>query len=319
MVSGVGAANVVLRDLHAKEYDTRAFGQQYVHFVDLPYKRPSYRAGDPISAGNAHLAAALCQGCQKPVCVRGCPAGGDIPGFLRRMEAQNYAGAARRLRERNPLAEVCGHVCAAEKLCQRRCYRRTFADEPVSIAVLERWVCQEAGEAGWLQAERDKPVADGPRIAVVGAGPSGLSCAYYCALTGCEVDLYDRAKRPGGALWQVVAEGVLPQAALERDLQGVLLDGIHFSGRQELGTTLDLADLQASHDAIYLALGSGEGVRSTLASALGPDWDRQLGAPSSLYAGGDLLRGRQTVVEAVADGRRAAVAMGPDLRARGKQ
>jgi hypothetical protein len=326
-VSGVGAANMVLRDMRKKEYDARAFPRQYVHFVDLPYQRPRYRAGDRISASNAHLAAALCQGCEKPACVRGCPAGVDIPGFLRRIESRNTLGAARLLRERNPLAGVCGHVCAADELCQRRCYRKSFADAPVPIAALERWVCREAGEAGWLRVEPtsdDKPVADGSRIAVVGGGPSGLSCAYYCALLGCEVDLYERGDRPGGALWQIVAEGVLPQAALERGLQGTLPERVRFHGGRELGATLELADLQASYDAVYLALGSGEAERGALASTLGPDWDQHMAsygrtAVRPLYAGGDLLRGRQTVVEAVADGRRAAVAIGQDLRSRGKQ
>jgi NADPH-dependent glutamate synthase beta subunit-like oxidoreductase len=228
------------------------------------------------------------------------------------MEAQNYLGAARLLRERNPLAEVCGYVCAAEKLCQRRCYRKSFADLPVRIAEQERWVCREAGKAGWLQAERAKPVADGPRIAVVGAGPSGLSCAYYCVLMGCEVDLYDRGERPGGKLWLLVASGVLPQAALERDLQGIMLDRVHSHSGRELGSTLGVTDLQIAYDAVYLVPGASESARSALASTLGPDWDQRLSsygrtAVRPLYAGGDLLRGRQTV------------AIGQNLRAGGKQ
>ena len=121
-VSGVGAANVILRELHLPEYDSRKFPKQFVHFVDQPYRRPDYSPVDAITDQNAHLAAAHCQGCQAPECMVRCPAGIDIPGFLRRMEAKNYAGAARLIREKNPFGEVCGITCAADRFCQRDCY-----------------------------------------------------------------------------------------------------------------------------------------------------------------------------------------------------
>ena len=138
VVSGVGAACVVLRDLHKKDYDRRRFPKQYVHFVELPYRRPAFGGTEAISGENAHLAAAQCQGCEHPACVADCPAGVDVPGFLRRMEAQNYAGAARLLRQRNPFSEVCGYACPVDELCQRRCHRRTYAGDAVRIAELER-------------------------------------------------------------------------------------------------------------------------------------------------------------------------------------
>ena len=110
------------------------------------------------------------------------------------MEAQNYARAARLLRERNPFAEVCGYACTADRLCQGRCHRRTFAREAVRIAELERWVCEAAGSDGWLRS--DDP-GTGKAVAVVGAGVSGLSCAYYLALWGDRC----RSVRFGGAAW----------------------------------------------------------------------------------------------------------------------
>ncbi|HOT90947.1 MAG TPA: NAD(P)-binding protein [Anaerolineae bacterium] len=289
MVSGVGAANMVLRDLHKPEYDTRKFPKQYVQFVEIPYTRPKIMADDPITLENAHLAAAQCQGCEHPACVAGCPAGINIPGFLRRMEARNYIGAARLLRERNPFAEVCGYVCAADALCQKRCYRKSFAGAPVRIAELERWVCETAGHAGWL---RPGSVENPQRIAVLGGGPAGLSCAYYLALTGRTVDVYGREAQPGGQLLDMAARGDLPVAALNRDLQGLLVDNIHFVGQQVPGVTFDIAELCNSHSAVYVTADFTDIVGDALSFP-------------GMYVGA----AHHTVVEAVAEGRRIAVSI----------
>jgi len=312
MVSGVGAANRVLRDLRKPEYDIRKFPKQYVRFVDTPYTRPKVAVDDPITPENAHLVAAQCQGCEQPACVAGCPAGIDIPGFLRRMEARNYAGAARLLRERNPFAEVCGYVCAADDLCQKRCYRKSFAGAPVRIAELERWVCEAAGLQGWLQTD----AAENPqRIAVIGSGPAGLSCAYYLALTGRTIDVYDTEAQPGGQLRQMAARGDLPQEALNRDLQGVLANNIHFNGQQKPGETFDITELRHSHSAIYITAEFSEVLYDALVSLCGADWRDsvdpatcQVTSQPGLYLGADC----PTVVEAVAEGRRVAVSIGRD-------
>ncbi|MEJ5310927.1 MAG: NAD(P)-binding protein [Anaerolineae bacterium] len=312
MVSGVGAANMVLRDLHKPEYDTRKFPKQYVQFVEIPYTRPKIAADEPITPDNAHLAAVQCQGCERPACVAGCPAGIDIPGFLRRMEARNYIGAARLLRERNPFAEVCGYVCAADDLCQKRCYRKSFTGAPVRIAELERWVCETAGRAGWLRPG----LGENPqRVAVIGGGPAGLSCAYYLALTGRTVDVYDTEAQPGGHLRQLTAQGGLPLAALERDLQGLLINTIHFNGQQQPGVTFSIAELQNSHSAVYITAAFSDILRDDLVSLCGPDWrdaldpaTRQMTSQPEFYVGTDY----STVVEAVAEGRRVAVSMSQD-------
>ncbi len=142
-VSGVGAANRVLRDLRRPEYDARQFPRQYVRYVETPYRRPAVEAGAEITAENAALFAAQCQGCQDPACVADCPAAIDIPGVLRRMEAENFGGAARELRRCGPAGRVCEAACQGSRPCERLCYRRSFADEPVRIAALLRWVDQQ--------------------------------------------------------------------------------------------------------------------------------------------------------------------------------
>jgi len=112
---------VILRELRLPEYDSHKFPRQFVYFVDQTYRRPDYNLEDVITVQNAHLAAAHCQGRRTPECVVCCPAGIVIPGFICRMEARNYSGAARLIREKNPFGEVCGITCAADSL-----YRRAY-------------------------------------------------------------------------------------------------------------------------------------------------------------------------------------------------
>jgi prolycopene isomerase len=147
VVSGVGAANMVLRDLRMPEYDARKFPRQFIKFVKTPHRRPNLSGDEPITLENAALAACQCQGCEDPACVRDCPAHIDIPGVLRRMEAGNFTGAAREVRMFSPDGGLCGAACAAGQLCKRHCYRKSFAGQPVRISELLGWVVRYSGSA----------------------------------------------------------------------------------------------------------------------------------------------------------------------------
>ena len=312
-VSGVGAANVILRELHLPEYDSRKFPKQYVNLVNLPYRRPEYAPGDAITDKNAHLAAAHCQGCQAPVCVAGCPAGIDIPGFMRRMEARNYAGAARLIREKNPFGEVCGLLCDADHLCQQDCYRRDFTATSVRIAELQRWVCAEAGEAGWLKFDR---LASGPRVAVIGGGPSALSCAYYLTLAGIQVNVFAREDQPGGALWMKSDSNPRLRAAVQHDVQGLMASGIAYHGGLKLTEEGGFNNILEKHSALYWAEPGLDDGAETYAPFFGVDWlasfDRQTGQPAGhpeVFIGQEFLMNGVSVVEAAARGREVAIAI----------
>jgi NADPH-dependent glutamate synthase beta subunit-like oxidoreductase len=300
VVSGVGAANIALRDLHKPEYDTRKFNKQYIHFVDQPYRQPRYQSSDSLSEQNAFLAAAQCQGCEEPACVVGCPAGIDIPGFLRRMEVKNYAGAARLIREKNLFGEVCGVTCAVNPPCQRDCYRRSFAGEPVRIAELQRWVCAQAGEAGWLKPQKN--IQDF-NIAVIGGGPAALSCASYLALAGYFVDVFAPENRPGGKIWPDSIIGVRLNAAVERDVEGILRSGIHFYPGSRPDSNMNLDEMMHLYKVIYLA----EGESAPLA---------KLAGHPGVFRGKEFLMNGVSVVEAVASGRQAAIAIQQYLTSR---
>ncbi len=313
VVSGVGAANMVLRDLHQPEYDTRKFPEKFIHFVALPYQHPAYHAGGEITAQNAHLAAAECQWCESPACTASCPAGIDVPGFLRRMEAQNYNGAAHLIHERNPLAEVCGYTCAADPPCEAACYRIQFTGMPVRITELQRWVCEAAGESGWIRPDNMQP---GKRVAVAGSGPSGLSCTYYLALMGCQVDIYDRSNDPGKGLIQALGNASVPQTTLKRDLNGIMLNNVAFHAGWKPGSAVDLVQWLSAYDAIYLADGLAGIPPEELSPILGQYWlagiepsTGQVAGRPEIFVGGILSPDQPSVVQAAASGRRAAIAI----------
>ncbi|MGA2489396.1 MAG: NAD(P)-binding protein [Anaerolineales bacterium] len=312
-VSGVGAANVILRELRLPEYDAHKFSKQYVNLVDLPYRRPDYRSGDAITSRNAHLAASHCQGCQTPACVAGCPAGIDIPGFLRRMEAGNFAGAARLIREKNLFGEVCGLLCAADLTCQRNCYRRDFTGKPVRIAELQRWVCAEADQAGWLKLA---PPVSGPKVAVIGGGPSALSCAYYLALAGCRVSVFAREEQPGDALLRQSDSTGMLGTAVQHDVQGIMSSGIDYKGGLKSMKELDLDNILENYAAVYLTELSLEDSPETYTTWLGANWrdllDRQTGQVENhpgVFFGEEFWMNGVSVVEAAAGGRQAAIAI----------
>lgn len=183
------------------------------------------------------------------------------------------------------------------ELCQRRCHRRTFAGEPVRIAELERWVCEAAGPGGWPRPD----LAGEPwRVAVVEAAISRLSCAFYLALSGCRVDLYDEGAQPGDALSRMLPATV-PPAALARDLSGVLLPGIQFHAGRAADPGF-VEDLRRSHDAVVLgALAFGRPGAAGLPQAGLPT----SGSPGTFRCGSP--GEGQTVAEAAAAGRRVAV------------
>jgi len=255
--SGVGAANVVLRDMGLPEYRPRPFARQYLNYVEGKAWTPPPHPDVPITAGSAVRLARECQLCEKPGCMKTCPAGIDVLNFLRRVEAGNLDGAARSMREMNPLAEICGYICPAEKLCQRNCNRLEFSEHPVRIADLHAWVCGQVSTArGW---DRFIPVQNHIRVAIVGAGPAGLSCAHFLARAGFRVDILEKATRPGGMLSLALPTFRLSEDIVKREINGLTLPGIHFHFGKAFGKDCTVAELEKDYDALFLAPGLWSG------------------------------------------------------------
>jgi NADPH-dependent glutamate synthase beta subunit-like oxidoreductase len=249
---------MVLRDLGLPEYLPRSFPRKYINYVEGQAWAPPPDPGAPITVKSAARFAKECQLCEEPKCTKTCPAGIDVLNYMRRIEAGNYIGAARSIREVNPLAEICGYVCPAETLCEKECSRLDFADKSVNIARLHGWVCEVAGRDGW---DSFVPRRNGYRVAVVGAGPAGLSCAHFLGRLGYQVDVYEKADGPGGMVGRAVPTFRLPTEIVERELKGLTLPGISYKFNMALGRDVTVKGLINEYKAVFLAPGLWAGRR----------------------------------------------------------
>lgn len=185
-------------------------------------------------------------------CVMTCPANIDIQTYLLQVEAGNFEAAVRVIKDRNPFPVVCGRVCPHP--CEAQC-RRNLVDKPVAINHVKRFAADwdMARETPWVP-RRAAPT--GRKIAVVGAGPSGLAAAYYSAINGHDVTVFERHSEPGGMMRYGIPEYRLPKATLDREIGIIRELGVKIVCGKNLGTHLRLEDLQHDFDAVYLAIGS---------------------------------------------------------------
>lgn len=256
-ISGVGAANMVLRDFGKKEYSARTFETEYIRYVQGNKWTPSPAPDLPVTEESVKRLARDCQHCEKPGCKEACPAGIETHSFARRMEAGNFEGAARILRETNPLSGICGWICPSEKFCEKNCSRLDFDSRPVRIRELHKWVCGYVPvEEGW---PRKINVRNGFNIAVIGAGPAGLTCAHYLARLGCLVDVMEKNEFPGGLPAMAIPSDRLPDSVIKRDIEGLTHPNIDFQYNKALGTDFALKDIENRYDAIFIAPGLGRG------------------------------------------------------------
>ena len=178
--SAVGAANMVLKDVGMEGFKPRSFGRQFVRLVEGKPWSPAPDPLAPITEESAMRMARDCDHCEEAGCMRACPAGIDLVGFHRRVESGNLAGAARSMREMNPLAEICGHVCPAERFCQKDCNRLDYCRPAGSnrrSACLGMRSCPRGGRVGTQQGAPEWTPGCGG-----GGGPGGpdlrpLPCA----------------------------------------------------------------------------------------------------------------------------------------------
>ncbi|MFO7783775.1 MAG: FAD-dependent oxidoreductase [Thermodesulfobacteriota bacterium] len=186
-------------------------------------------------------------------CRQVCPAEIDIPGYITRIRQGDYAKAVNIIRERNPLLLACGRVCPHP--CEESC-RRGIEDDPVSINQLKRFVA----DYEMVRGER-YPVSTAPetgkRIAVVGGGPAGLSCAYFLRRLGHEVTIFEAMPKLGGMLRYGIPEYRLPKAVLDWEIQGILDLGIEVRTGVKFGKDVDLSSLEGeAYNAVFLGIGA---------------------------------------------------------------
>lgn len=185
-------------------------------------------------------------------CVETCPANIDIQTYLSHVADGNYEAAIRVIKDRNPFPSVCGRVCPHP--CESEC-RRNLVDEPVAINYVKRFAADwdMAQPEPWMPRVTEPT---GKRIAIVGAGPSGLSAAYYSAVAGHSVTVFERQDHAGGMMRYGIPEYRLPKETLDKEIGIIKALGVQIVTGKSLGTHLSLEDLKRDFDAVYLAIGS---------------------------------------------------------------
>ncbi len=186
---------------------------------------------------------------RRPPCSQACPAGNDIQGFIALITKERFYEAWELLRRTNPFPAICGRVC--HHPCELDCNRRQF-DEPISIRLLERLAADE-GYKEDLGSPR--PTSGMERVAIVGSGPAGLSCAYFLALRGYGVTVFEAEREPGGMLRLGIPDYRLPREVLDREIELVKRLGVEIETGVRVGEDLPLEEL-AEFGATFIAVGA---------------------------------------------------------------
>ncbi|WP_374605522.1 NADPH-dependent glutamate synthase [Niveibacterium sp.] len=205
---------------------------------------------------DALLEAERCLDCPDQPCVRGCPVGIDIPGFIRKIAEKNFHGAYDVITDTNLLPSVCGRVCPQENQCEGVC---TVGErlEPVAIGRLERFVGDRAIAEGWanlpyIEHNRHK-------VGIVGSGPAGMACAADMAKAGCEVTVFEAFQEPGGVLKYGIPDFRLPNSVVDAEIEKLRQLGIRFECNTLVGRLFTLEQMmgEMGFSAVFVGTGAG--------------------------------------------------------------
>jgi glutamate synthase (NADPH/NADH) small chain len=208
-----------------------------------------------LTTAQAVVEANRCYFCYDAPCVEACPTEIDVPAFIRGIATGNVAGAAKTILSANIFGGACARVCPTEILCERACVRNAESGEPIRIGALQRvatdWQMFEAGKQPFTRAP-----TTGKHVAVVGAGPAGISCAHALALRGHLVTVFDAAAKPGGLNEYGIAAYKMADDFAAREIAFITaIGGITMQYGKTLGDGLLLENLTTTFDAVFLALG----------------------------------------------------------------
>ena len=224
-----------------------------------------------------HCEAGVCPDLVRAPCQSACPAGVDIPGFVALTGEERYAEALKLHRERNPFAAVCARVCF--HTCEDKCRRATL-DAPVSIRGVKRFMVDQEIVVQMPEIRQDEKNA-ARKIAIIGAGPAGLSCAYFLARLGYRPKVFEKEMRPGGMLVQTIPAYRLPRETLAREIRMIEQLGVDIETGKALGRDFTMESLKKhGYEAIFIAVGAPESV------CLGVDGETAQGVVDAL----DFLR-----------------------------
>ena len=229
--------------------------------VDMPVQDPQLRNQnyDEVALGYTEIMAieeaGRCLNCKHKPCIDGCPVNVDIPKFIKLVENKQMKEAYECITSTNALPAVCGRVCPQENQCEIKCVRGVKG-EPVGIGRLERFV------ADWYFENEQEPLkphpSNGHKVAIIGAGPAGLSCAGDLARLGYEVTIFEAFHRPGGVLTYGIPEFRLPKKIVEKEIDTLKQLGVDIKTNMVIGKVLSIDELkEMGYEAIFIGTGAG--------------------------------------------------------------
>ena len=239
----------------------------------------------PLSRPEALIEADRCYFCFDAPCTTACPTGIDIPGFIQKIRSDNLRGSARTILMENIMGGMCARVCPTEVLCEQACVRNTREQKPVEIGLLQRYATDPVFDENMRLFSRAE--ASGRRVAVVGGGPAGLSCAHRLAMLGHAVTVFDRGQKLGGLNEYGIAAYKTVNDFAQREVDYILsIGGITVKYGITLGEDITVTQLRDEYDAVFLGVG--------------------LGGVNVLGIEGEELPGVENAVEYIADLRQAS-------------
>ncbi len=231
--------------------------------VSMPEQDPAERIGNfrevphGLSAKAAITEAQRCLECKKQPCVDGCPVEVDIPGFIDLIIKEDYAAAARKIKETNSLPAICGRVCPQEEQCEAVCILGKKG-KPVAIGHLERFVADYERENKLTRLPEIAPPT-GRRVAIVGSGPAGLTVAGDLVKLGHDVTIFEALHKPGGVLVYGIPEFRLPKSIVQAECDFLAEMGVKFENSTVIGKmeTIDELIDELGYDAVFIGTGAG--------------------------------------------------------------
>ena len=198
--------------------------------------------------------ASRCLHCKIPKCVEGCPVNIMIPEFIAAIKEENLEKAYNIISETSSLPAICGRVCPQEKQCESKCVRGIKGDS-IAIGSLERYVADEAIKNNFKSVVKKKK--NGKRIAIVGSGPSGLTCAGDLAKEGFDVTIFEVLHKAGGVLTYGIPEFRLPKSIVDNQVESLKQLGVRIKTNVPIGNAITLEELSKEYDAVFVGSGAG--------------------------------------------------------------
>ena len=229
--------------------NNRLTTEQYAeNFADI---HPPFETKDA-----ALVEANRCLFCYDAPCMKSCPTGIEVPKFIKQIATDNVKGSAHTIFVSNIMGAGCSKVCPVEKLCEGACVYNFMEEAPISIARLQRYSTEMAMDKKWQLFNRK--AGNGKKVAVIGAGPAGLSCAHVLSREGVDVTIFEKEKLGGGLMtYGIAAYKVTPEFCKDEVDYILSIGGIEVKYEMELGRNISLDELKKNYDAVYLAIGVG--------------------------------------------------------------